>query len=174
MNYAEVLKNNLSRHVIDEIALSVINDESNFQELFSLVNHSDNQISWRSTWACEKIVDINPHLINESYFEKIIELTLNTKIDGQRRLLLSIIYKLQSIYAIPVPLLNNCFEWMVSEKQAIAVQALSLKILTQYCLVEPDLKPELIAYLDNFSQLMSSPAMISVCKKSYKQLLINN
>lgn len=174
MNYAEVLKDSLSRQVIDKIALSVINDESNFKEVFSLVNHSDKQISWRATWACEKIVDINPHLINENYFEKIITLTLNTKIDGQRRLLLSIIHKLQSLNAIPVPILNKCFEWMISENQPIAVQALSLKILTNYCLVEPDLKPELIAYLDSFSQSLTSAAMTSVCKKAYKQLSIKN
>lgn len=175
MNNAELLKSNLSRRIIDEITFTILNDDSKFLELFQLLNHSDYKIAWRATWACEKIIENKPTIINDDSFEKIISLTLSTQIVGQRRLLLSIINKLQSNFPIPpVSIINNCFDWMISEKQPVAVQSLSLKILTDYCRLEPDLKLELFAYLDNFGSLLTRPAMISASKRAIKMLKMND
>jgi hypothetical protein len=61
---------------------------------------------------------------------------------------------------------------MISSNQPIAVQALSLKLLSKYCTIEPQLIPELIAYLENFETEQLSPGMIS-CRKNALKVLKN-
>jgi len=171
MEFAPILKSNLSRKLVDDIALIVSDDNSVFDEIFELIEHSDEKICWRATWACEKIVDLNPELFTVSHFEKINSLVLNTKHDGQRRILLSIILKLQRTYSIPVSVINSCFNWIISDNQPIAVQSLALKLLVAFCQTEPDFKIELLAYLENYAFQMNSPAMISTRKYALKQLI---
>lgn len=172
MNYIEVLNSSLSKKIIDEICLSVINDETKFEEIFNLQEHINTKIAWRASWACEKIIEKKPQIINLECYEKIIYFSLSTKHDGQRRLLLSIIYNLQPFFPLPVPIINKCFEWMISDIQPIAVQCLSLKILTRYCKIEPDFRFELLAYLENFGSTIDTPAMKSTCNKALKSLNI--
>lgn len=171
MELAPLLKSKLSKKIVDDIALLVLVDNSIFNELFELIEYSDEKICWRSTWVCEKIVDLNPELFTVTHFEKINSLVLNTKHDGQRRILLSIILKLQRNYSIPVSVINSCFNWIISDNQPIAVQSLALKILVAFCQTEPDFKIELLAYLENYAFQMNSPAMISTRKHALKQLI---
>jgi hypothetical protein len=59
---------------------------------------------------------------------------------------------------------------MVSPKSPIAVQALSMKMLYSICEKEPDLKPELIAYLENIDFECYSPGFNSTRRNIIKKL----
>jgi hypothetical protein len=170
MDYKSEIMNIRSRRAIDGIVLTVYDNIQNFDTLFDLIFEPDKNLAWKTAWVCEKVVEKFPELLDISKTEKIILLLLSTNHDGLRRLLLSIIIKVQNADNIPVRLINVCFDWMISSKQPIAVQALSLKLLTNYCLFEPDLKPELIAYLENYHSDFSTPAMISSSRNCYKIL----
>lgn len=170
MDYKEILKNNLSRIVIDNIALSVYDDIRNFQIVFDLIFDSDNKVAWRAAWACEKIIQKFPEFLDNEKKQQIVVLALTTNHEGLQRLSLSILNSLPVLLPIPVDLLNSCFEWMNSDKKPIAVRAISLKLLVKFCKYEPELKPELIAYLESYETDDLSPGMISCKKNALKEL----
>lgn len=164
----------MSRNLIDNIALTVYDDVANFQTVFDLIFDKDEKVAWRAAWACEKMIQKFPYFIDDAKKQQITSLALTTKHEGLRRLSLSILLSLPISSTINVDLINICFEWMVSEKQPIAVQALSLKLLVLFCKIEPDLKPELIAYLESFDSYLLSPGMVSSRKNALKRLKYNN
>ncbi len=168
MDYRYLLKNNLSRKLIDDIALTVYDNVANFQIVFDLIFDEDEKVSWRAAWACEKMIQKFPNLIDDTKKQQITNLTLTTKHEGVRRLSLSILISLP--VTLNVDLINSCFDWLASEKQPIAIQSLSLKSLVRFCKIEPDLKPELIAYLENYDSHLLSPGMISSRRNALKEL----
>lgn len=169
-SYRIKLISSLSRNMIDEIALTVYDNVKNFDRIFELIFDNDEKVAWRAAWACEKIIRKFPEFIDNHKIEQITTLTLNTKHDGLHRISLSILNSIPSNDTFNVELINSCFEWMNSLKQPIAVQALSLKLLLKYCKVEPELIPELIAYLENFESDQFSPGMLSCRKNALKEL----
>ncbi|MFZ4582075.1 MAG: hypothetical protein ACOYM7_05440 [Paludibacter sp.] len=169
-SYKNHLKGTLSRNMIDEIAISVYDDISNFERVFYLIFDTDDKVAWRAAWACEKIIQKFPEIVDSKKIKKISDLALTTKHSGLHRLSLSILNSIPITEILNVELINLCFEWMVSSNQPVAVQALSLKLLTKYCKIEPQLIPELIAYLENFENEQLSPGMISCRKNSLKVL----
>jgi hypothetical protein len=171
-SYKNHLKGTLSRNMIDEIANSVYDDISNFERVFDLIFDTDEKVAWRAAWACEKIIQKFPELIDNHKIKKISDLALSTKHNGLHRLSLSILNSVPISEILNVELINSCFEWMISSNQPIAVQALSLKLLSKYCTIEPQLIPELIAYLENFETEQLSPGMIS-CRKNALKVLKN-
>ncbi len=170
MDYRNLLKNNLSRKLIDNVAANIYDNIDDFQTVFDLIFDEDKQIAWRAAWACEKIIQKFPEFIDLSKTEQITQLALTTKHNGLHRLSLSILCSLPVPNPINVDLLNSCFEWMTSEHQPIAVQALSLKLLVRFCKIEPDLKPELIAILENFEADYYTPGMIASRRNALKYL----
>lgn len=169
-SYKIKLIGSLSRNMIDEIAASVYDDVTNFERVFDLIFDSDDKVAWRAAWACEKIIQKFPEFIDNQKLEKITMLSLNTKHDGLHRISLSILNSIPTIDSLNVELINSCFEWMISVKQPVAVQALSLKLLLKYCKIEAELIPELIAYLENFDSDQLSPGMLSCRRNALKEL----
>jgi len=169
-NYRIKLIGSLSRKMIDEIAASVYDDITNFERVFDLIFDLDDKVAWRAAWACEKIIQKFPEFIDNQKLGRITTLSLKTKHNGLHRISLSILNSIPSVDSLNVELINSCFEWMISVKQPIAVQALSLKLLLKYCKIEPELIPELIAYLENFDSYRLSPGMISCRRNALKQL----
>jgi len=171
MDYRYILKNSLSRSTIDSIALDVYDDISNFEILFDLIFDTDEKVvAWRAAWACEKIIQKFPEFLTKNKKSEIINTVLTTNHEGIRRLSLSILLSIPELKPIDVRLLNACFDWINSDSQPIAVQALSLKILLKFCNVEPDLIPELRAYLENTNSDTLSPGMISSRRNALKIL----
>lgn len=169
-SYKIHLSGSLSRSMIDEVAFTVYDDVSNFDRVFELIFDKDEKVAWRAAWACEKIIQKFPEFVDNQKLEQITSLTLNTKHDGIRRITLSILFSIPITKQLNVELINSCFDWMISTKQPIAVQALSLKLLSKYSKYEPELIPEFLAYLENFDSDQLSPAMISCKRNALKEL----
>ncbi len=159
MEYRELLSTSLTLKKLVVIVDGILNNPPDFDIVFQLMYDSNSGVAWHAAWAIEKISERYPELLNPDYLDRIISLSLITKNQGLLRTLLSILVNLPIKEPIHVGLLNSCFDWMISQQQAIAVQALSLKLLYKICLIEPDLKPELLAYLENFEIEGLSPAM---------------
>jgi len=147
-NFEERLSSKLSRNFVDAIVASVQNSPEDFGQLYSLITNSDTKISWRAAWACEKLSESNPEWFAPNY-EKIAALAISMKHSGTKRLLLSILYNLPVPSQFPVELYNSCLEKMLSSDEAIAIQALSVKLAYKIALKEPELLSEIRLYLEN-------------------------
>jgi len=149
MDYREHLLRPLTLRFVDHLVLEIFANPSDFKIVYQLIFDAEIKVAWRAAWACQKISEKHPEWFSEKQFLELVELAISSPPSGLLRGCLSILNNINLPDPIPVDLLNACFDWMISPKSAIAVQALSMKILYRICLKEPDLKPELIAYLQN-------------------------
>lgn len=149
MDYREYLRRPLSNHFIDHLVLEIFAKPFDFGIVYKLIFDEDTNVAWRAAWACQKISEKHPEWFTDKQFLELVALTISSSHGGLKRGCLSTLNNLPLPNPIPVEFINACFDWMVSAKSPIAVQALSMKMLLHICLKEPDFKPELIAYLEN-------------------------
>lgn len=172
MNYSEQLTKPLSKRFIDQLILEIFAQPEDFNIVYQLIFELDEKVRWRAAWACHRISDKHPEWYTERHFIELSSLAISTKNAGLQRGCLGIISNMELPSSIPVEFINACFDWMVSPKSAIAVQALSMKILYAICKIEPDFKQELQAYLQNIDLGNYSPGFKSTHKNILK--LLNN
>ena len=167
--FKQELSSTLSRKIIDNIVESVLSFPDDFPILFSLIKDENEKVSWRAAWACEKLCNQYPELFMGKRSE-LRELSMRTKHEGTKRLILSILYKLPVDKPISIEFLNACMDWMFSPKESIAVQSLSIKLSYQQCMAEPDLLPELKVYLEHVELDYYSKAIETTVKNVLKRL----
>ena len=170
MDYRAHLLLSLSKRYIDQLALEVFIHPETFASIYELIFDTDTTVAWRAAWACQKISEKHPELFTDKHFNELAAFTIASSHNGIKRGCLGILNNLPLPQPIQVELINACFDWMTSTKSAIAVQALSLKLLYKFCLTEPDLIPELVAYLENFDNEGLSPGMLSTRRNIIKLL----
>ncbi|MCE5331133.1 MAG: hypothetical protein LLF95_03215 [Bacteroidales bacterium] len=170
MNLRVELSNPASIGYIDTIIQFVYDYPVEFQELFEMAFDTDKNIAWRAGWACDKISRKKPEWFTGKHIERICLQLIDEKHGGVLRSLLSILNNLKLPENIPVELINKLFDWMISPRSDVSHQALSMKILYKLSLIQPDFKPELLAYLENISTYDYTPGFISTRKKILKLL----
>lgn len=148
MDYREELFRPLSIRFVDGLVSEVFQHPTDFQIVFQLIFDSDLKVAWRAAWACQKISEKYPEWFSHSYFEELVNLTISTNHGGLKRGCLSILNNISSPDSIPVEIINSCFEWMISPRSPIAVQALSMKMLYRICQSQPNFIPEFRLYLN--------------------------
>ncbi|MBN2765223.1 MAG: hypothetical protein JXR27_02545 [Paludibacteraceae bacterium] len=172
MIYKAYLSQSLTLKLLEPAIQSVLDNEADFEIVFALMTDENDKVAWRSAWLCEKISERRAALFKTTHFSSLISLSINTKNESMRRLALSMLTKLKFTSDIPVDLLNACYEWISSDKYPVAVQALSLGMLYQFCTIEPALKPELLAYLEDQDTIVLSAGMKSVRRNVMKKLIV--
>jgi hypothetical protein len=172
MNYREQLEKPLSKRYVDHLVVNINDNPSDFSVIYKLIFDSEIKVAWRAAWACQKISEKHPDWFSERQFNELSNLAISTKHGGLQRGCISILYNLGLPNPIPVELINACFEWMVSPRFPIAVQAYSMKMLYRICQKEPDFKPEMKAYLENVTPEDYSAGFNSSRKNILK--LLNN
>lgn len=170
MDYREHLAQPLSKRFIDALVVEIFSKPADFIVVYRLIFDEDIKVAWRAAWAIQKISEKHPEWFSEEIFLELTKTCLNTKHGGLHRGCLSILLNLSIPNSIPVEFINSCFEWMISPRFPIAVQALSMKLLYRICLIEPDFIHEFKAYLENASPEDYSPGFISTRKNILKQL----
>lgn len=151
MDYREHLRQPLSKHFVDLLIEEIFAKPDDFGMVYQLVFDSNEKIAWRAAWACQKISDKYPEWFSDKQYLELASLSIKTTHGGLQRGCLATIYNLTIPDPIPVDFLNVCFERMVSPRFPIAVQAISMKILYEICMIEIDLIPEYRTYLETIS-----------------------
>ncbi|NDP21658.1 MAG: hypothetical protein GZ091_11350 [Paludibacter sp.] len=172
MNYREHLLRPLSKHFVDQLVENIFANPSDFEVIYNLIFDTDIKVAWRAAWACQKISEKMPEWFTERQFIELANLAIFASHGGLQRGCISILFNLKIPNPISVELINACFEWMISPRFPIAVQAYSMKMLYRICQMEPDFKPELKAHLENVVQEDYSPGFNSTRNNILK--LLNN
>lgn len=147
-NYREFLARPIARLFLHEIVESVSIYPEDFDTIYKLIKDPEEKISWRAAWACEKVFEKYPDFL-QGKEEELISFVMKNNHSGTRRILLSILLELPSPPPLPVDFLDFCFNHMLDLNQAIATQALCIKMAYKLCRIEPELLPELKLYLEN-------------------------
>ena len=171
MDYRTHLLRPLSRHFVDILVQEIFVNPSDAVLIYRLIFDTDVTVAWRAAWAYQKISEKHPDWLNDLQFLEIATLAISTSHGGLKRGCLSILNNLPVPNPIPVDFINACFDWMVSPKSPIAVQALSMKMLYRICVIEPAFKTEIIAYLENIDPNDYSAGFNSTRKNVLKALI---
>jgi energy-converting hydrogenase Eha subunit E len=172
MDYREHLIRPLSRHFVDQLVQEIFINPADSKIIYQLIFDREVKVAWRAAWACQKITEVHPEWFSDAQFNELASLAISTVHGGLQRGCLSTLLNLPIPNSIQVEFINACFEWMVSLKSPIAVQAVSMKILYRICCIEPDFKPELRACLENVEASAYSAGFNST-RKNVLNLLIN-
>ena len=151
MDYREHLYRPLSRYFVDILVQEIFANPNDFNKVYQLIFDSEEKVAWRAAWACQKISEKHPEWFSDEQYLELVDLVISTLHNGIHRGCLSILYNLQFPALIPVNLINSCFEWMISPRYPIAVQAISMKLLYRICLKEPDLINEFRINIESIS-----------------------
>ncbi|NDV82933.1 hypothetical protein [Bacteroides sp. 51] len=168
-NYKEYLAQPIYRLSLHKIVDSVSVYPEDFDIVYKLIKDPQEKVSWRAAWACEKIFEKYPDFL-EGKQKELIAIVMNNKHSGTRRILLSILLELPAPEPLPVDFLDFCFNNMLDLNQAIATQALCIKMSYKLCLLEPELLPELKLYLENAEPEYYSPGVKSCIRNVLKRL----
>lgn len=170
MDYRNQLLRPLSKRYVDQLVFEVFANPVDFNLVFQLIFDSDERVAWRAAWACQKMSEKYPEWFTVEQFYELSSLSISTTHSGVRRGCLGILNQLALPESLPVALINACFDWMASQKSAIAVQALSMKMLGRICENEPAFIPELVACLSAIDYDNYSPGFKTTRKKILKRL----
>lgn len=168
-DFRPLLSGPISKVAIDEIVDSVDRHPQDFDTIYNLMNDEELKVSWRATWACEKVAEIHPDWFAGKERE-LLEKLLASNHDGTKRLLLSILYDIPTEEPFPVDLLDYCFEHMYALNETPGVQSLCLKMAYKLCLKEPELLPEFKMYLENADTDYYSMAVKTCTRNLLKKL----
>jgi hypothetical protein len=131
-----------SRRNTDLIADLVFHKPELFDELAGIYLQNEEPISRRAVWVVDTVAEKLPHLL-DPYLESIAEALPCFEHDGLKRI------SLRMLTRSPLPqnylgeLMNICFDWLVSQKESVAVKIYAMEILYRISQVEPELKKEL-------------------------------
>lgn len=153
------------------LAAEAAHNRKLFDALLDLCTDIEKRAAWRAAWVIEKVALRNANSFDEHDVQKIIEMTLNTPFEGVRRSCLTMLVHLPQIKEVDVNLLNQCYVWLLSAYQPVAIQALSLKLIVRFCSIEPQLLPELAVVIIGLDDNNYSKGIKSLLAKTRKLLI---
>jgi hypothetical protein len=147
MDLLEKLSGRIHMEDIYETLLYVEGNDKRKQELYELIYHEDDMLSYQTLWV---LTHFN-RTENEWLFAKqneLIDEVLRCKHPGKRRLLLNLLFKQPLANPPRVDFLDFCLERMLSKEELPGVQTLSMKLAYELCRPIPELLQEFRTMLD--------------------------
>lgn len=158
------------RNTADMAVEAVGNNPEHFAFVLNLCFNEPYPLCMRAARVVQLCCEKNPSLIL-SYLEEVIEKTVKSEVDGVKRNFLKIITELIDFNLVKdnAMLLQTCFDWLISPKEAIAIRYYCIAIIEKFCKYEPELKPEFRASLE-FSMDEASAGFRNRAMKALKKL----
>jgi len=131
-----------SRRNTDLIADLVFSKPELFEELVSIYLRNEEPVSRRAVWVVDTVAEKLPQLLDR-HLGSIVKALPSFNHDGLKRV------SLRMLSRAPLPqnymgeLMNLCFDWLISQKESVAVKVYAMEILYRMSQTEPELKKEL-------------------------------
>lgn len=154
---------------LEFITLEIPKSPAHYSALMEIALHSADPVSWRAAYLVDKIHETRPELI-VPFIQRIIgQLEHETSLSKKRHFLKQI-----SLNEIPRNRQSFLYDYSLktftSEKGPIAVRVNAMQILYNISEAEPDLKPELLAIIENEMEHHPTAGILSRGKKLAKKL----
>ncbi len=137
------------RKTADMAVEAVGNDPGRFAHLLNLSFTTSYPLCMRSARVIQLSCEKNQTLILP-YLDEVIMKICSTKEQGVKRSYLKVIADVIDFSLIKdnSGLLQACFDWLISPKEAISVRYYCIAIIEKFCMYEPELKPEFRSSLE--------------------------
>lgn len=170
MDFSELLSASLTLKKLNIIADEAVASKQKFNQLFELIFDKNIKIAWHAAWAVEKISERDIAVFTKEQIQRLFSLSVLATNNSLKRSVLSIIVNLPLTKDLPVEFINVCFERMISVKEPVAVQALSIRLLQRVAEKEPEFIPEILATLENVDLSMFSAGYLAMRRNVMKTL----
>src|SRR5690606_35252776 len=152
-----------------KIVAYISDHQQRFDKLAALFLHGEYRLAQRAAWPLSYCVAAHPHLVKK-HLKKIIH---NLKKPGihnaVKRNTLRLLQETDIPESIQGELLDICFKYVADPKEAVAVKAFSLSILSRFTQQYPEIIPEIKLLIED--QLPhQTAAFASRAKKVLKEL----
>jgi hypothetical protein len=142
----------------------LVNEIARKPEYYSLLMdialYNSYQKSWRAAYLVDKINDEYPELLKPFLIKMIEQLKIEKSVSKRRHFL-----KLISMNILPQDqqgfIFDFCLKTFTSAKEPVAVRVHAMQILYNISESEPELKPEILAIIENEMEYHSSAGIIS-------------
>ncbi len=169
MNIREALLQEHSKAQMLKIVAYIGNDKKLFAELMKLMLTGDYRVAQRAAWPVSHCLSLHPSLLN-LWFGKLIEnLEAQNIHDAIKRNTLRVLQDMEIPEKYCGQLYNTCYTFLHSIKEAIAVRAVSMSVLTNLSKKYPDLQTEILYSAQSLLQ-SGIPALVNRSKQTIKQL----
>lgn len=168
-DFRPILAQRFQKDFVSEIVAYIRQYPEDFALLYPLIADAEEKTAWRAAWVCERLSELYPDWFAGRY-EELVGILLTSPYTGLRRCLLSILHNLPVPQEFPIDVYDYCLRRMLLPDEAIANQALCIKLAFKLGCAEPELLEELKAYLQNAEPEYYSPGVKSVIKNTLKQL----
>lgn len=142
------------------IAQWIGSDNQRFDALMHLVSLNEEPISRRAAWVATVEIPMRNILI-QPHLEQIVNELPKYSHTGTVRCMLKVLSETKIPSNLDGELLNHCFNWVEDTQMPLAVRALSMEILYNISLREPELIPELIQLFRSLAEISLDPAILS-------------
>lgn len=167
MDFESQLKVEISRNNTDYITATIDGDKTKFNELWNIMISGKPPVPHRASWVVSTCFDKWPFLV-QPYISDIIDFIPIAEHSGIKRLLLRILAESDIPEKKMAEILNICFDYLEAD-MPVAIKVHSMQIIYNISSIEPGLKPELIAIIED-QMPRHSPAFKSRGTKLLKKL----
>lgn len=169
MNLLNKLSTRIHIQEIHEILVYVEGDERRKEELYELIYHVDERVSYRALWVCCHFnTEENEWLYNKQ--GQLIDEVFRCDHSGKRRMLLNLLLRQPMPDSPRVDFLDFCLERMLSKDEPPAIKALCIKLAYKLCQPIPELCMEFRTILDLMEPDLLPPAVRATHKNIKKAL----
>jgi len=149
MKLRETILAEHSKATCNKIVKWVGSSQERFDELFDLFLHDEYRVVQRAAWPVSYIVIAHPLLIKK-YFTKLIKNLQQPGLhDAVKRNTVRLLQHIDIPKKFHGEIMNICFDYIASPKEAVAIKAFSLTILQNLSKEYPDIKQELKAIIED-------------------------
>ncbi|MCX6231094.1 MAG: hypothetical protein NTZ33_06080 [Bacteroidetes bacterium] len=138
-----------SRAAIEITMKTIEKNPELLEEAFKLC-YEKYPVSMRAARVIQFYYEIHPEALI-SYLPAIVDELLKTNVDGVKRSFLKVLILTPDICSLDKSsmLFDKCLEWLMYNKETIAVRAYSIDLLIRFAVEEPELKHEINLALES-------------------------
>ena len=118
-------------------------DPTRFGDLFDLFLNDEYRVTQRAAWPMSYCVISHPELIKNNFGKLISNLQKPGIHDSIKRNTVRLLQSVDIPKKFEGPVMNICFEYVASPKEAVAIKAFSLTILGKFSKKYPEIIPEI-------------------------------
>ena len=169
-DFKALLKIDSSRVIVDQVVDAVGDNPAYFKFVLDLCFSEGYPVAMRAGRAVALCNEKYPSLIIP-YIDQLVKMIKGSEIDGVKRGILQAFSESvdMKLFVNLGELVDLCFSLLMNIKESISVMYYSMEILYKICIIEPELKFELIQVIEGMT-FETSAGLVKRAKKLLKLL----
>lgn len=144
-------------------------DQPFFNTIFEMASEQPDHVSWRLLWILDHATEKSNRFIFP-ILDQLYQSVLKTTNESFIRQAMKLILRCPVVEDFAGELLERSVVWMTDPKLKISSQVMGLEFFYRVCQIYPEMKPELLAHIENIAEWATSAGYKHRLKEIGKQL----